>query len=532
MLIIEVDYLTGRAVASDRQSRTQAEWPPHPQRLFSAMVAAMYECDLGDEARDALLWLEQLQPPELLLSEYAERACLETYVPVNDNNSQIVLNRKKRTLKFMSSIDSGIALGRDRKERFFPTIIPFDPIVQFVWKDVAEADLEQHQEALQTLCESVAYLGHSSSLVRVSLADKKAALPQWRLRRKSDPKGMAGATLRGVATGRLQQLDAAFQLSEKTVRRREASDAPWHRYVKTCEGLPTTEKRINAFGDQRNWFVFKRTSGKPLPLQACLALTQSVRKAVCSLGDDDAPAILIGHESDSSPLQRNHVAFLPLANTGYQHSRGEIHGFAIVLPAATSPQERQQIAIRLGDLLKVWMNHNGERTEADLSFDWSVSIASPADSLQSLRPSRYTGTSKFWATTTPMVFGHFLRKLDEPRTAKIVGRACQAIGLPLPKYVHVSPVSMVQGVPPSFRFPSLSSEGKPVWVRYRNGKFTLPKRLPGGQAVRMRYHVAVEFEEPVEGPVILGAGRHYGMGLCVPMRGLKVTKPKEKQHDV
>ena len=93
MLAIEVDYLTGRAVASDRQSRSQAEWPPHPQRLFSALVAAMYEGDFGEDAREALEWLERLEPPEMLVPESARRACFETYVPVNDNNQQIVLNR-------------------------------------------------------------------------------------------------------------------------------------------------------------------------------------------------------------------------------------------------------------------------------------------------------------------------------------------------------------------------------------------------------------------------------------------------------
>lgn len=124
-----------------------------------------------------------------------------------------------------------------------------------------------------------------------------------------------------------------------------------------------------------------------------------------------------------------------------------------------------------------------------------------------------------------MVFGHFLRKLDERRTYNIVANSCEAIGLPKPKSVRVSPTSMVTGVAQSYQFPSLSTTGKPVWVRYRNRKFTIPKRTSNGEAVRMRYHVAIEFKEPVAGPVILGAGRYYGMGLCVPLSESKFPNP-------
>ncbi len=39
MLALEVEYLTGRSVASMPNDRDQAEWPPHPGRLFMALVA-------------------------------------------------------------------------------------------------------------------------------------------------------------------------------------------------------------------------------------------------------------------------------------------------------------------------------------------------------------------------------------------------------------------------------------------------------------------------------------------------------------
>ena len=80
MFAIEVEYLTGRTVATNRELRSEAEWPPHPQRLFAALVAAYKECDLGEDVRAALEWLESLPAPSLAVSEASRRLCPETCV--------------------------------------------------------------------------------------------------------------------------------------------------------------------------------------------------------------------------------------------------------------------------------------------------------------------------------------------------------------------------------------------------------------------------------------------------------------------
>ena len=209
MLAIEVEYLTGRAVATNRQARNEPEWPPHPQRLFSALVAAMHECEFGDDARHALIWLESQQPPDLAVSKAAARVRPETYVPINDSNAQIVLNRRKRTLKFMPAIDPAFAIGRDRKERHFPTVKPDDPVVQFIWTDIDKGELKRHRAALAALCEAVPYLGHSSSLVRVDLVDshREATL---RTGGVSLPKDADLIRLRGITSGAFEATRRCF----------------------------------------------------------------------------------------------------------------------------------------------------------------------------------------------------------------------------------------------------------------------------------------------------------------------------------
>ena len=40
MLAIRIDLLAERYTATEFNDRNRAEWPPHPGRLFSALVAA------------------------------------------------------------------------------------------------------------------------------------------------------------------------------------------------------------------------------------------------------------------------------------------------------------------------------------------------------------------------------------------------------------------------------------------------------------------------------------------------------------
>ena len=40
MFALGIDFITGVAVMTDAASREKAEWPPHPARVFMALVAA------------------------------------------------------------------------------------------------------------------------------------------------------------------------------------------------------------------------------------------------------------------------------------------------------------------------------------------------------------------------------------------------------------------------------------------------------------------------------------------------------------
>ena len=54
-------------------------------------------------------------------------------------------------------------------------------------------------------------------------------------------------------------------------------------------------------------------------------------------------SILSGHDSNGSPLDAPHLAFLPLAFVGQEHAEGHLLGTGLALPARLSCDDRQAV---------------------------------------------------------------------------------------------------------------------------------------------------------------------------------------------
>jgi CRISPR-associated protein Csb2 len=105
-----------------------------------------------------------------------------------------------------------------------------------------------------------------------------------------------------------------------------------------------------------------------------------------------------------------------------------------------------------------------------------------------------------WATVTPFVSDRHA-KAKEPAAyreeiAVDIRAACARVGIDVPVQVVVTPVSAHLGVPPAHRFPRMT-------------------RKDGSE--RQHTHAILIFQEPVVGPILLGAGRYRGYGLCRPL---------------
>lgn len=125
-----------------------------------ALAAAYFETgqELGEGA--ALEWLEGLPTPALSASENASvRTPVTSFVPVNDEASPISKKQKPQM------ISGTLPIGRGRQPRGFPTVTPESDTVYVIWQAV-EAPAEIGR-ALESLCNKVTYLGHSSSPVQM-----------------------------------------------------------------------------------------------------------------------------------------------------------------------------------------------------------------------------------------------------------------------------------------------------------------------------------------------------------------------------
>ena len=148
-----------------------------------------------------------------------------------------------------------------------------------------------------------------------------------------------------------------------------------------------------------------------------------------------------------------------------------------------------------------------EGTPSDRSFSIDLSPTFEA-SKRSLDPALYIRRAQTFATVTPVALDRHLKEKGEARQREVkaqIRAACCNIGLPEPEEIVADKHSAFEGAPSAY--PSGKS---PAWMQWR---------LPHSLASRQLTHAVIRLAAPVEGPVILGAGRFMGLGLCRPLEG-------------
>ncbi|MEI9892726.1 MAG: type I-U CRISPR-associated protein Csb2 [Chthoniobacter sp.] len=452
MLALEVEFLTGRYRATSFREREASEWPPHPSRVFSALVATHFEAALGPGTREALLWLERLPSPEIAASEAVERVIGLHYVPVNDD-------AKPREF-------------RNLQPRVFPTMWPASPVVHFIWPH-AEPN-PTIRTGLDELAAFATYLGHSSSLVRMVFQERVEATPTYR------PNSTGNLNLRVPRPGRLQNLEARF------TQGLSVDAGPFERYVTLrLNAEPTTVD--TAFDEM---LVVRCAEGRAVPLTATVNLTGILRDAVLKKAGGSAPAVFHGH--GDAP----HLAYIPLPFVGRPYADGHILGLAAVLPRGLSRTERREVITAFGEVIELTLGPLGK---------WSLEAEPQPTRITTLNPKTWSGPSKVWATVTPIVFDGYPRERDGRRPAEILTESCARIGLPVPTKIELSGFSKFLGVPGVHEFRTRRRDTDPP---------------------RPATHAVLHFDHPIRGPVIIGAGRFFGLGLCRPFNS-KSDEPAE-----
>ena len=472
-LVLEIEFLTGVCRAAHSPASDAPDWPPQPDRVFSALVAAWAGRGEQSGERRALEWLEAQDPPALHAGGHTARTAPEVFVPPNDQRSS---NAAPTYLKIMPS-------ARPRQPRRFPVAWLDDPVMALVWPAAPAPAL---LESLEKLAREVGYLGHSASLVRCRFFTSPAPA----LNHAGRP------ARRRIYRGRLQELQRAYRANPKRP------------VILPGASVPPPPAAV-ALPREADWLVLEAIGGFVPDLRATAMVCRTLRRALMSgyrgIGmADQIPELVSGHAADRKPSRQPHLAIVPLAFAGFPHADGRVFGFALIPPPQTELREVPGLQAAFERIAPY--DHGIERRVLEIKCvaqrkPLQLAPAAVA-SKRSLSPTPYLRPARVWASATPIVLDRHLKRYDEGRVRELIASSCGNVGLPRPDLdrIHVGKHSAVEGAPPAW-----PRRDAPAWTAWR---------VPEPLTSRSLTHAAIDFGREVAGPVLLGAGRYCGLGLC------------------
>ena len=546
---IEVNFLTGRYVATAYNNRREGEWPPHPARLFSAMVDAWADQDERELLETRVLeWLEEQDPPAIAASEAAHRQVVSHFVPVNDvavvgnavqerryrdiqrleseleqvvaasgeqsRRAQAIRTRlvKSRSVESQvlkpgtTSPDTAEAMfpeRRGRQERFFPSVSPLVPRVTYLWDAVLS---DARRKVLDDLLARVTRLGHSASLVSCRLVD---SLPEATL----IPGSGSDTTLRTVQPGQFKELERLFE--------RHGGHGP-RSLPFTVTSYSAGDESPNESGPLRRpntageWLVFELVHGSRwLPVTRAPELASAMRDAVIRHADLPTPAEVSGIGPDGEPVDMPHLAFLSMPFVGTPYADGRVMGVVLSIPDSMSEAGRQAIYRAVG----TWERSDEDRRPSLQLADGRVMLRlkrlQETPEAQTLQRHVWSGEARRWISATPIALPRHPGRLSGGTIAaranawrfaeEAVVASCEHVGLPAPVNMHLSLSPLMRGARHVRDCPPFQRRGR-----------------QGGWIRRQLVHADLTFAEPIHGPLMLGAGRFAGLGLMRP-----IGKPTE-----
>ena len=488
MLILEVEFIVGRYAGARSPFDKASDFPPAEDRLFSALMASWGLCGRTNDAARALKWLERHSPARIAASPHGERTTPWTFVPVNE----ATLPRR-----------------RTRQRRRFPTAIPHVGVISYLW-EAAEPDARTFA-SLQDLAHNTPYLGKTSSLVRCWFRQDRGAIESW----------PTVITPRRVYAGRFDELEWYFQRGK--LPSPGASVPP--------EQPPRPVGPQSVFGTE--WIVFADAGHRRPDLRRTAAATRAMRSALLrSFGRREAPEIISGHHRGvaGQPSRAPHLAIVPLANVAWRNADERVLGIALVLPRGASSQDRQEVAYAVARLHEECGVSGTESLELEVPLEaanpsgpaelWRL-VREPAPAPRSLRSGRYARRARIWSTVTPIALDNApVPGRPEERQRQAMDEikfSCERIGLPRPSGIQVALHSAHAGSPSVPAWQNGSSQE--IAAVLRRGGYASWEQwdLPTYIRHQPLTHATLSWQEPVEGPVILGAGRFVGLGLCLPL---------------
>lgn len=452
------------------------EWPPSPSRFFAAVLAgARYRFRRGPAwgtiFDEAFRWLERQGAP-LIVAPPANQDSTPEYVLFGKANAMdcVISGREKAT-----DLNAAVSMH--------PWRITGPPAVHYLYEeDGAPVDV------LRELVQSLTALGRGIDLAygSVSTVPESESLTIPGVHWIPDPCG--SCELYVPEPGWYERMEAHYVAWRKP---------PEKEIVDGRRGflLPESKVLYRKRGDPdpvglRPFLAYKLESTDgghsfSLPWAEVMAVSARMRHAAATALSDSGEGFLRvyaqGHGRGSDRDRR--LSYVPLPSVGDPNSDGRIRRVLFVGPRG----EWDHKATKLRFLLERTPLEQAGRITARLS------VLRAGERQSSGVMQLYAGRSRVWASVTPVILhGHDCRRgrVDTNRTVRLLREAFQQAG-----YGEVE---------------SFAYKQAPWWPGTGAAReIPVPKHLNQWP----RYHAKVVFKNVVQGPILAGIGRHYGLGV-------------------
>ncbi|MFZ1889316.1 MAG: type I-U CRISPR-associated protein Csb2 [Candidatus Binataceae bacterium] len=511
-----------------RRDGGKPEWPPSPMRVFQSLVAAAEaRCraeSLALHVKSALEWLEKQAAPVLIAPASVSASGYRLSVP---NNAMDIVAGAWCRGNYSNSGDANPATHRTMKA-VRPTLLLDGSAVHYLWPlhDPIGGEVRGHVEALQEVARSVVALGWGIDMAvghaTVLSDDQVSALPgeRWLPYSTSVADG-----LRVPVPGTLNDLVHRHQRFLARLGPDGLSPPPplsTYRFVEYKPASRPPSRDVAAFSllklDASGFRAFD-TVRRGLTVAGMMRYVLKVAAARAGWSESDINSLILGHgESGDSD---EHIAIGP-------------RRFAY-LPLPSIEARREGNARVVGSIRRVILSSFKEDFEAQVA--WARRTLSGQElisedekqplALLSLLPTtdrvvgRYTQQAASWVTVTPVVLpgyddpDHYRRRLKNGIVAdeqkKLLSRLDDRIDGLLRKAIIQAGFSRVLAEHAELEWRSSGFlPGADLASRY--GVPDHLRRFPRLH-VRLRWRDAQKRSVQVSGPICLGGGRFYGIGL-------------------
>lgn len=497
-LLVTVRFLEGRY-------HGWPEWPPSPARLFQALVAgAAHGARLEDEDARALEWLETLDPPVIAAPSSRKGMGFNNYVP--DNDLDAVGNDPTRVDK--------IRTAKAIRPRFFDAQTP----LHYLWSFTESSEARRHAAHLREIAERLYQLGrgvdvaHAQALV---LDDQAAGALDFRGRAHRPSPAGGEFQLACPTHGSLQSLSVrhtAFRTRFRTVF--EPAPTKTNPDRKKAAGQvfaqpPKALFRVVGYDSpaRRLLFDIRRMDGgaddppfAPQPLTKAVSLVATLRDGAADRLRSALPAaqaavvdaVFVGRDAVEAD-KRSRIRIIPLPSIGFAHADRAIRRVLVEVPP--------DCPLRADDVEWAF----SEFCESDPETGEVVRALVRASERKMLDHYAAEGAKRatLWRTVTPMalpVGGGRRGASNGSSRGDALAALAGAVRAAL-RHAGVAEKALIHRI-----------QREPFEA---NG--ARAENFSGARFERARlWHVEIEFATPIRGPLVVGDGRWFGLGLMAP----------------